>query len=117
MSLIREGVAAASAVTFARVAEEVQEQAGGLLHTLLPWAELIITGLLVVATFALFVVTDKVHKDEVTKMGDHMAEANNNMTDVALAEIDSHSTARARMRAVRNLHHTLMRRRRTRLPR
>lgn len=79
---------------------DVPEAAAGFMH----WAELIITGALVVATFSLFWVTSKVHHDEVVKMSDHLSHDNDNMTDVAMAEIDAHhQDARARMTRLRHL--------------
>jgi hypothetical protein len=76
------------------------ETAAGFMH----WAELIITAALVAATTALFWATFKVHHDEVIKMGDHLSHDNDNMTDVAMAEIDAHhQDARNRMARVRHL--------------
>lgn len=96
---------AQTARTVAEAAEETASGIAGLFH----WAELGVTALLVVATFSLFYATSKVHHDEVAKMGDHLADANDNMTDVALAEIDAHHTNRRRMQYVHSMARTMRR--------
>jgi hypothetical protein len=73
------------------------------------WLELgviLTTVLLTVATVGLWVATAQVHKDEVIKMTSELSHANDNMTDVALAEIDAHHLNRERMRHVRRQRHT-----------
>lgn len=85
-----------------------QEGATGI-GRLLPWAELGVTALLVIATTALFWITAQVHKDEVNKMGDHLAHDNDNMTSVALAEIDAHHRNRRRLQLVRSMSRTMRR--------
>lgn len=74
----------------------------------LHWAEPILavaTVALVIVTAVLVWATLLVHRDEINKMGDHLADANDNMTDVALAEIDAHSHVRDRMRHVTRVRH------------
>lgn len=89
-----------AALAVADGGEGAAAEAAGFMH----WAELIITSALVVATFALFWVTYKVHHDETIKMADHLSHDNDNMTDVAMAEIDAHhADARVRMSRVRRL--------------
>jgi hypothetical protein len=45
---------------------------------------------LVLVTAGLWYATAQVHKDEINKMTDASSHANDNMTEVALAEIRSH---------------------------
>lgn len=72
-----------------------------LLTKVMSYTELIVTGALTVASFGLWWVTVQVHRDEITKMGDHLADANDNMTEVALAEIDAHHKNMYRIRELR----------------
>lgn len=59
------------------------------------------TLMLVVVTVGLWKATAQVHHDEVMKMSGELSHANDNMTEVALAEIDAHAAARQRMQQVR----------------
>lgn len=47
---------------------------------------------LIIPTIGVWVVTAKVHKDEILKLAQGMENANDNMTSVALAEISAHHT-------------------------
>lgn len=80
-----------------------QESTGDapLMTKLISYAELFVTIMLTVASFGLWWVTVQVHRDEVTQMADHLADANDNMTDVALAEIDAHHRNMNRIRLLR----------------
>jgi hypothetical protein len=55
---------------------------------------------LTIATAGLWYSTAQVHKDEVIKMTDAATHANDNITQVALAEIDSHN--KDRMKVIRH---------------
>lgn len=80
-----------------------QESAGDapLMTKLLSYVELAVTFLLTVASFGLWWVTVQAHRDEINKMSDHLADANDNMTEVALAEIDAHHRNANRIRVLR----------------
>lgn len=52
------------------------------------------TVILTVATVGLWYATAQVHKDEIVKMSSDLSHANDNMTDVALAEIEDRHAER-----------------------
>lgn len=74
------------------------------------WLELAVilsTLILTIATVGLWVATAQVHKDEIIKMSGDLSHANDNMTEVALAEIDAH---REKVQTIRKISHRKARR-------
>lgn len=57
---------------------------------------------LVFVTAGLWYATSLVHKDEINKMTDAASHANDNITEVALAEIDAHHHNVRRMARIRH---------------
>lgn len=84
-----------------------QESTGDapLMTKVMSYMELIITVAVVVTNAGLWWITALVHRDETKRLSemttntvDHLADANDNITDVALAEIDAHHRNAYRMR-------------------
>lgn len=95
-----------------------QESSGDapLMTKVMSYMELIITVAVVVTNAGLWWITVLVHRDETRKLSelasdanDHLADANENLTDVALAEIDAHHRNAYRMRELRHARRTAIR--------
>lgn len=86
------------------LASETAETFG--LSQILELAVVISTFALVLVTAGLWYATAQVHKDEIHKMTDALSHDNDNMTDVALAEIASHHSDKVRqMRRISSRKH------------
>lgn len=68
------------------------------LSSILELGVIVSTLMLTIVSIGLWKATSDVHKDEINKMTDALSHDNDNMTEVAIAAIDSHAAARARMR-------------------
>lgn len=74
--------------------ETVAESFG--LSQILELAVVVSTLVLTLATIGLWYATAQVHKDEINKMTGALSHDNDNMTDVAMAEIAAHHNDRVR---------------------
>lgn len=87
-----------------------QESSGDapLMTKVMSYAEFLTTALVVITNAGVWWISAVLHRDETRKrseetreLANHLADANDNITDVALAEIDAHHRNTWRMRELR----------------